>query len=552
MSESERSERNQWADVLSKDPANQMARNEYEHATLRDIDSAIVQLPEDSSQRKSALSRVLIDIAQLSDDIAKAGLINKLAAIGVASKASISKRVAALAPIKPSANGHHPVQLSVPLLSEDALATRFTNRYADNWRYVSAWNKWFTFDSTHWREENTLQAFDLARQVCREAANEAQQPGRAIGIASAGTVSAVERLAKSSRACAATTEQWDRDPWLLNTTVGTLDLRTGRLSPHLRDAYMTKSAQAAPAPSSESAPLWLAFLNEITNQDKDLQAYLKRIAGYALTGVTTEHAIFFLYGTGGNGKGTFMNTLATIMGNYATTADSNMFLQSKHEPHPTGLAGLRGARLVNASEINQGCRWDEAKLKSLSGGDKISARFMHGNFFEYQPQFKLFISGNHKPAIRSVDEAMKRRLFLVPFTVKISSDRDDKNLQAKLWQERDGILAWAAEGCLEWQRAGLRPPQSVTQATDDYFETEDALGRWIEERCSLQASDTATTNELFMNWKAWADATGEFPGSMKRFATELESRGFQRWKHPQSDRKGFRGIKIVGNGEFEE
>ena len=212
------------------------------------------------------------------------------------------------------------------------------------------------------------------------------------------------------------------------------------------------------------------------------------MAGYCLTGVTTEHALFFLYGTGANGKSVFANTLTEIMGDYATVAAMDMFMATHGDRHPTDMAGLRGARIVTSIETEQGSRWAESKLKALTGGDKITARFMRQDFFEFIPQFKLLIVGNHKPSIRNVDEAMRRRLHMIPFTVTIPPAKRDRRLPDRLLAERDGILAWALRGCLEWQETGLRPPEAVMAATEDYFEAEDALGRWIEERCETGPS----------------------------------------------------------------
>ncbi|MFZ9491970.1 MAG: phage/plasmid primase, P4 family, partial [Burkholderiaceae bacterium] len=360
-------------------------------------------------------------------------------------------------------------------------------------------------------------------------------------LASAGTVSGVERLARADRRHAANTEEWDADPWLINTTSGVTDLRTGRERAHDRSDRMTKIATARPR---GECPNWLQFLHEITGEDQSLQAYLQRMVGYALTGSTQEHAVFFLYGTGANGKSVFVNTLATILGDYATNAPMDTFMETRNERHPTDLAGLRGARFVSAIETEQGRRWAESKIKNLTGGDKITARFMRQDFFGFFPHFKLFVAGNHKPAIRNIDEAMKRRLHLVPFTITVPAEKRDKHLQQKLLAERDGILAWAVQGCLAWQRLGkLDPPQQVLDATEAYFEGEDALGRWLEERCVLAANARSLTAELFNDWKLWADAAGEFVGSQKRFSDLLISRGIEKWRNAIGLR-GFRGLGL--------
>ncbi len=259
-----------------------------------------------------------------------------------------------------------------------------------------------------------------------------------------------------------------------------VDLRTGILVPHRRTDANTKIATATPR---GECPAWQDFLGTVTRGDAELEAYLQRVVGYCLTGVTSEHALFFLYGTGANGKSVFVTTVSGSRVGYATFAPMDSFMAAMGERHPTDMAGLRGARLVTATETEQGRRWAESKLKTLTGGDKITARFMRQDFFEFIPQFKLIIAGNHKPAIRNVDEAMRRRLHLIPFTVTIPPNQRDQKLPEKLLAERDGILAWAVDGCREWQRIGLKPPAAVAAATKEYFEAEDSLGRWLDERC---------------------------------------------------------------------
>ncbi|MDA8327542.1 MAG: phage/plasmid primase, P4 family [Betaproteobacteria bacterium] len=424
--------------------------------------------------------------------------------------------------------------------TEDSLALSFTRRYHQDWRYVAAWGKWMVWDGQRWRTEDTLAATDLIRHVCRQAAVRSSNPKVAAKLASSGTVGGVERLAKVDRRHAATTEEWDADPWALNTPGSVVDLKTGRSRPHDRADRMTRITTATPR---GDCPTWRKFLDEVTGGDPALQAYLQRMAGYALTGSTREHALFFLYGTGANGKSVLLNTLASILGNYATNAPMDTFMETRSDRHPTDMAGLRGARLVSSIETEQGRRWAESKVKSLTGGDKISARFMRQDFFEFFPQFKLFVAGNHKPAIRNIDEAMKRRLHLIPFTVTIPPERRDKHLQQKLMAERDGILAWAVQGCLAWQRDGLNPPESVVSATDEYFEAEDAVGRWLEENCVFAANAKSLTAELFNDWKQWCDASGEFVGMQRRFSDLLITRGIEKWRNGTGLR-GFRGIGL--------
>ena len=424
--------------------------------------------------------------------------------------------------------------------TEDGLAAIFTRRFSKDWRYVAAWGRWLTWTGRRWNEDLVLYVQHLIRGICRSAAARADSPRLKAKLASASTISAVERIARTEPKHASTVEEWDADIWLLNTVDGVVNLKTGAMRPHDSHDRITKITTATPR---GQCALWLSFLEQVTGGDTELQAYLQRVVGYCLTGSTQEHAMFFLYGTGSNGKSVFVNTLVTILGDYAANAPMETFMDNRSDRHPTDLAGLRGARIVTATETEQGRRWNESRIKEITGGDRITARFMHKDNFTYPPTFKLMMSGNHKPAIRNVDEAMRRRMHLIPFEVTIPRDKRDRQLQEKLLKERDGILAWALEGCMRWQRTGLSPPQSVQDATSEYFEGEDAMGRWIEERCVLAATAKSLTAELFNDWKHWADGAGEFVGSQRRFADLLITRGIEKWRNTMGLR-GFRGIGL--------
>jgi putative DNA primase/helicase len=269
-----------------------------------------------------------------------------------------------------------------PEFSDDALALEFTARHAEVLRYVAKWGAWLYWDGTRWKNEDTLKAFDMARAVARHFANACNKPDHRPKIASASKVAAIEKLARADRRHAATVDQWDADLWLLNTPGGVVDLRSGKILPHHPERYMIKITAVTPG---GECPLWRKFLDEITGRDRELQSFLQRIAGYALTGSIREHALFFFYGTGGNGKGVFLNALTAILRDYAAIAPMDAFLVAQGEHHPTDLAGLRGARLVTAQETERGRRWAESKIKALTGGDPVTARFMRQNFFTYLP-----------------------------------------------------------------------------------------------------------------------------------------------------------------------
>lgn len=448
-------------------------------------------------------------------------------------------------PVKPEAAGAG-MDVAVPDApdavswgTEDGLAATFTRRYSKDWRYVAAWGRWLTWTGRRWNEDIVLYVQHLVRGICRSASARADSHRLKAKLASASSISAVERIARCDPKHAATVDEWDADIWLLNTVDGVVNLKTSVMRAHDSQDRMTKITTATPR---GQCPLWLSFLEQVTGGDQELQDYLQRMVGYCLTGSTQEHAMFFLYGTGSNGKSVFVNTLVTILGDYAANAPMETFMDNRSDRHPTDLAGLRGARVVTATETEQGRRWNESRIKEITGGDRITARFMHKDNFTYPPTFKLMMSGNHKPAIRNVDEAMRRRMHLIPFEVTIPRDKRDRQLQDKLLRERDGILAWALDGCMQWQRSGLCPPQSVQDATSEYFEGEDAMGRWIEERCILTANAKSLTAELFNDWKQWADEAGEFVGSQRRFADLLITRGIEKWRNGA----GLRGFKGIG------
>ena len=292
-------------------------------------------------------------------------------------------------------------QEALPELTEIAMAAEFAARHEHELRYVPAWGRWLHFDATRWQHDSTLQAFDRVRALCREVAARSEKPKSQHIIASARTVAAVERLARSDRALVARTEQWDAESFLLNTPGSTVDLRVGTGCPPDPSDYITRVTACVCAPTGTPCPQWTKFLYRVCNNDVELIEFLQRFCGYALTGQTSEHAFVFAYGTGANGKSTFVSTIAGILGDFAQTADMATFLAANNERHPTDLAGLNGARLVTAMETARGKRWDETKVKNLTGGDKVSARFMRQDFFSFTPTFKLLISGNSQaPAQR--------------------------------------------------------------------------------------------------------------------------------------------------------
>jgi putative DNA primase/helicase len=430
-----------------------------------------------------------------------------------------------------------------PIFSDEHLALRFARQYAGNLRYVSEIGRWYCWDGTRWQRDRKLLGFNSARKICRAAATECNETQyRVRGLASAKTVAAVEKLARSDHRIAATIDQWDADSWLLNTPNGVIDLRTQKLRAHRPEDHMTKITAAGPDAACP-IPIWHKFLARVTNGDADLQAYLQRVLGYALTGETYEHALFFIYGPGANGKSVLLDTALGVMGDYALSAPIETFTVSSTDRHPTELARLHGARLVTATETEEGRRWAESRIKQLTGGDRVPARFMRQDFFEYTPQFKLIVAGNHKPGLRSMDEAIKRRINMILFNVIIPVDQRDKHLTKKLKHEWPGILAWMIKGCAEWKRrGGLDAPKSVTTATEHYFEQEDTLTAWMQDECKIDPTLWASRTELFESWSWWAHKAKEQCGTRSDFLQRLEDRGFEHATRHGS--RGFKGLKV--------
>lgn len=428
-------------------------------------------------------------------------------------------------------------------MSEDMLADHLVETHAEKWRYVKPWGAWFEWRGDGWYKDETAKIDRIAVEVTRQALYWPEaaplSPDGKRRINSKRTAGAVRDLAMSDRRIAALADQWDTDPWLLGVPGGVVDLRTGKLHEAKPTDYMTKRCRVKPEPGP--CPLWLEFLGRITERDQALVDYLQRFAGYSLTGITSEHALAFLYGTGANGKTTFIQTISQILGDYALSAGFELLAESKNERHPTEIARLRGARLVITEETDAGGGWNEGRIKRLTGGGKISAHFMRQDDFEFEPQFKLLIAGNHKPRIKAVDEAIKRRIHLVPFTVTIPPEERDKALLKKLEAEWPQILHWCIQGCLLWQDASLSPGERILEATEQYVEAEDVIGAWIADCCEREG-ETVDGRNLFDSYRKWCEAQGEHAWSRRAWSNALLDRGFAQTRSKNS--RGFDGISL--------
>ena len=437
--------------------------------------------------------------------------------------------------------------------SEQWLANAVVRDHRGRLRYCPQSGKWLVWSGARWLVDEGLRAEDLvskalvvhADKLARMGATPKEQKenqGLAMSVCSARKLREVMALVKKDESIAVLMENLDHDQWILNTPGGIVDLRTGAVRASDPDALMTKLT-TVPPDFTGACPEFRRFIAEATGGDRALEAFLQRYVGYCLTGSTKEEQLMFVFGQGGNGKTKFLECISGIMGDYAKTASMDTFLASNNDRHTTDLAMLAGARLVTASELSGGKRWDEQRLKSITGGDRITARFMRQDNFVYTPHFKLLFIGNHQPELREVDDAFRRRIQMVPFTV--TPKIVDKDLGAKLREEWPAILAWAVQGCLDWQRDGLKAPASVQAATHEYFENEDSYGQWLKERCLPETEGFTETLALFGSYREWANQRNIHPRTVKPFSNFVKSRGFEKAHHPTTRRAGYKGITLL-------
>ena len=427
-----------------------------------------------------------------------------------------------------------PGTLSAERATEESIAREWVHIHNNSWRYDHGVGRWFQWNGVRWLRDEQRLAFHLIGEHLRIAAGVLGKKGLA---PKANIARGVEAFALANPRVAVSHDVWDADPLLLGTPNGTVDLRTGLVRNPLPEDYITRSTTVTPATGEPKR--WLQFIREVTNGDDELGRFLQQSLGYCLTGSTREHALFFAYGAGKNGKSVFLNTATRILGDYATTAAMDTFTASKGDKHPTDLARLDGARLVAASETEEGRAWAESRIKQLTGGDRIAARFMRQDFFEFTPQFKLFIVGNFQPVLHNVDIAMRRRFNIIPFVH--TPAEPDMELEEKLAAEGPQILAWMIDGARDWHENGLQRPQAVIAATENYFDEQDLVGQWIAECCIKQTRGGSPT-ELFKSWASFAQQNGEAPGTQKALAGALTKRGFRSMRDSQG--RYWEGISI--------
>jgi putative DNA primase/helicase len=419
-------------------------------------------------------------------------------------------------------------------VSEDAIALAFAANHRDALRFDHDQGRWYEWDGVRWKPDRTDRGFHYCREISRRMGDGKKT------MCKASVAAGAERMARADPTLAVTAENWDTDLFQLGTPGGVVDLRTGEVLPSNPDFGITKITNATPA--SGKPERWLAFLDDATGGDKEMIAFIQAWLGYCLTGDTREHVLLFVYGGGGNGKSVLLNTVSRILGDYAVTAAMETFTATRGEKHSTDVAMLRGARVVTASETEEGKAWAEARIKQMTGADPITARFMRKDNFTFVPQFKLTIVGNHAPAITNVDEAMRRRFRVIPFDKKPITP--DRLLEVKLEEEWPQILHWMIEGCLVWQDQGLPVPTAMREATETYFDEQDVVGQWIKQECEVGPGKYEPVATMFARWKAFALANGEEPGTSRSFGSSLVKRGFLRGRSPDRSQRTFQKIAL--------
>lgn len=424
------------------------------------------------------------------------------------------------------------------MMTDMGNAERLVAMFGKEIHYCYDWHSWLVWTGKFWKKDNSGQIDKYAKKTAKAMLKEASTlhdidkskdlAKHAIKTQSDGKRKDMISSAQSEPGIPIEPKDFDKNPWLLNVLNGTIDLKTGVLREHNREDLIMKMAPVEYDPAA-TCPKWEAFLDLIMDGKKSLIDFLQRITGYSLTGSTQEQCIFFLYGLGANGKSTYLNAVRAVMGDYAKQAKSETFMLKRNESISNDIADLKGARFIAASETEYGRVLAEVLVKEITGGDTQKARFLYSDFFEFTPEFKIFLAANHKPTIKGTDYAIWRRIKLIPFSVQIPEDKQDKTFSEKLLKEAAGILNWAIKGCLTWQENGLGTPDEVKAATDLYKDEMDILKEFMNEFCEVGPNNRVSSETIYTAYLAWCNQAGEKkPLSRKEFGNRMTERQFDR------------------------
>lgn len=440
-------------------------------------------------------------------------------------------------------------------LTDAGNADRFVNMFGSDIRYSNVHKKWYIWNGKFWeQDEGTIISYAIAcvRNIINEANllpdgdRRRELIKHSLRSEAAGRLRAIVEIASNYTQLKITPDEMDANPWLLNCENGTLNLKTGRLQPFNSADFMTKCCKTKYDPNCPT-PLWDSLMEKITNGDEEMKKYIQKAFGYALTGDISEQCIFILYGTGSNGKSTMLNVFSELMSGYAQSTKSETFMEKKNESVNNDIARLNGARFVTAIEMQENKRMSEELIKSMTGGDKLVTRFLYGEFFEYLPQFKVFLAANHKPVIRDTTNSIWRRIKLIQFTNTFTEQERDKNFSAKIMaNELPGILAWAVKGCLLWQQEGLRTPDEVARATAAYRTEMDAFTNFFTECCVDDPEGRVSNKMLRAKYDEWSKENGEYALSQRPFSQKLIERGYQKKNSSGNGAIEWYGFRIRG------
>jgi len=438
-------------------------------------------------------------------------------------------------------------------LSDTGNAERLATKYNDRVRFVSTWEEHIIYTDGHWKRDTA--GVGVGRLAKMTLASITEDTGHATSAekkelmkwrkksSAAGKRRAMVELLKHEDDIALDHEDLDKDPWLLNVANGTLDLRTGELKPHDHHDLITKRIAINYNPKAK-APRWEKFLKEVL-PDKDVRAFIHRFHGYCMTGDVGERMFVIFLGGGCNGKSAFLNAIESVMGSYATTAAPTLLVAKEHDSHPTEIADLYGARLAVSSETKKGATFDEERVKRLTGTDRLKARRMREDHWHFNPTHKLLIASNHKPRVKDATDSFWDRVAIVPFTVRIAKDKIDRKLGSKLKEEAEGILAWLVEGCRLWRAMGLKAPQVVMDATQEYRNDEDLVGKFLTECTAVDKNSFLFTSEIMKVNKIWAEGLNLFPVSSKELAEKLKAEPYNCVSVKRDGNMGWKGLKLT-------
>ncbi len=427
-------------------------------------------------------------------------------------------------------------------------------------RYCPTFSRWYIWTGKRWQLDDTGAVDRLAKQVVRatkDAANDMGDKKRAEQVwkhanqseSNRSIKNMLERASKEDGVCI-TSEELDADAWLFNVENATIDLRTGKPQHHHREDYITRISPVSFDPAAQ-CPLTLATLDRLFQGNTRVISFIQRSIGYSLTGITSERVLFIWHGSGANGKSTMLSIFRELLGEFAVQIPADSLMVRRSGSIPNDIAMLKGSRLVSATESEDGQKLAESLVKQLTGGeDEISARFMRQEWFSFKPTFKIYLASNHKPNIKGRDPAIWGRIRLVPFNVVIPEAERDKELANKLRAELPGILNWAIQGCLNWQREGLGTPAEVQQATAAYQSDQDVVGAFLADRCTTVPNGKppiADATPLYQAYVAWAKSTGEDAVTQKQFGGQLAEKGFESGRDSYSGRAQWKGVGLLSS-----